>query len=274
MCKKAKSKSYALPDFPIHPKQRVTKPQYPFQRCGMDYMGPFNFKIDNLTRSKYWIMLISCLNTRAIFTEIVTSMSTAALLHVIWRFVATNGFPQWIICNNAKVFNTLKSHLFRKQPEDENVMDYCANSKISFHFIGSHSPWQGGFYERMVGTFKAAYRNAIKNNIFDIETLKTLTAICSSRPLTYVSDEHSHHPLRPIDFLRPTALISMSRIELIEDFNPHTDLQGNLIEMWNSTNEILTLFWKRWRAEYLVSLRAVQTQSPPRTSRNRCTTKP
>ncbi|ETN81380.1 hypothetical protein NECAME_08509 [Necator americanus] len=100
----------------------------------------------------------------------------------------------------------------------------------------------------MVEIFKAVYRNAIKNNSFDIETLKTLTAectaICNSRPLTYVSDEQSHHPLRPIDFLRPTPLISMPRIELIEDFIPHTDLQGNLIEMWNST-KILTSFWKR-----------------------------
>ncbi|ETN68914.1 hypothetical protein RB195_007235 [Necator americanus] len=148
MSKKAKSKSYALPHFPIHPKQRVTKPQYPFQRSGMDYMGPFNFRIDNLTTSKYWIILITCLNTRAIFTEIVTSMSTAALLHVIRRFVATNGFPQWMICDNAKVFKTLddlQSQLFRKQPEDKNVMDYCANNKISFHSIASHSPLQGGF---------------------------------------------------------------------------------------------------------------------------------
>ncbi|RCN45769.1 hypothetical protein ANCCAN_08219 [Ancylostoma caninum] len=168
----------------------------------MDYMGPFNYRVDNLTVSKYWIFLITCLNTRAIFTKIVTSMTTKTLLHVIRRFVAVNGFPKWIVCDNAKVFKTLnevQSNLFNPKVPEENVIDYCANRKIFFNFTASHSPWQGGVYERMVGIFKAAYKNAVGKELYDVETRKTLTAectaICNSRPLTYVTEEKSWYPL-------------------------------------------------------------------------------
>ncbi|KAK6754884.1 hypothetical protein RB195_013703 [Necator americanus] len=182
------SKTFCSAGFPqsSHPKERITKPNYPFERCGMDCMGPFNYK------------------------SIVS---------------------------------------------DENVIDYCAN-RPSFNFTASHSPWQGGIYERPVGIFKAAYKNAVGN---DIETLKTLTAectaICNSRPLNYVAEEKSCYPLRPIDFLRPTAIIATPRIDYNEQLEPCTDMQANLMELWEYTSEMLDCFWKRWKSEYLLALR-------------------
>ncbi|VDL77602.1 unnamed protein product, partial [Nippostrongylus brasiliensis] len=260
MCRREKSRPYSLPDFPIHPHERVTKPKYPFERCGMDYIGPFNYRVDNLRTSKYWIILTTCLNTRAIFTKIVTSMSTASLLHVVRRFSATNGLPRWIVCDNAKVFKTLndvQNNLFQTETRNKTILDYCANNKIQF--TASHSPWQGGVYERMVGIFKVSCQHAVKNYAYDIETLKTIvavcTAVCNSRPITYVSEEISNFPLRPIDFLRPTALISTRQVERIERFTPQSMTQTEIIELWRETNNLLDFFWKRWSSEYLISLR-------------------
>ncbi|VDO27554.1 unnamed protein product [Haemonchus placei] len=149
----------------------------------MDYIGPFSYREDNITISKHWIILITCLNTRATFTKVVTSMSAETLLQGLRRSIATNGFPNWIVCDNAKVFKTIneiQSNMFRSTTPKENVIDYYANRKISFNFIASHSPWQGGVYERMVGIFEAAFRNAIGREISDIETLKTITAECTA----------------------------------------------------------------------------------------------
>ncbi|ETN82581.1 hypothetical protein NECAME_07873 [Necator americanus] len=94
VCRKSKAKPFAPPGFPSNPKERKTKPNYPFERCLTDYMGPLNYRVDNLTVSKHWILLITCLNTRAIFAEIVTSMTAKTLLHVIRRFIAVHGFPK------------------------------------------------------------------------------------------------------------------------------------------------------------------------------------
>ncbi|VDO53553.1 unnamed protein product [Haemonchus placei] len=215
----------------------------------MDYIGPFSYREDNITISKYWIILITCLNTRAIFTKVVTSMYAEALLHVLRPFIATNGFPNWIVCDNARVFKTIneiQSNMFSSITPKENAIDYCANRKMSFNFIASHSPWQGGVYERMVGMSKAAFRNAIRREISGIETSKTITAdctaICNLRPLTNVMDEQSQYPLRPIDFLRPTALIATPRFDCIEDYTPPTSVHENLMELWKTTNEVLTSF--------------------------------
>ncbi|VDP60973.1 unnamed protein product [Heligmosomoides polygyrus] len=98
-------------------------------------------------------------------------------------YATTPKFSKPLIRSN----HIFQSHLFRSTTPQANITDYCANRKISFNSIASHSPWQGGAYERMVSIFKAAYRNAIGREIFDIETLKTIaaecTAICNSRNL-------------------------------------------------------------------------------------------
>ncbi|KAK6743446.1 hypothetical protein RB195_010604 [Necator americanus] len=140
-------------------------------------------------------------------------------------------------------------------------MDHCGNRKISFNFIASHSPWQGGIYEWYGngGIFKSAYRNAIGEETHDIKTLKTLTAectaVCNSRPLSHVTEEQSWYPLRPTDFLRSTAIIAAPRIKPSELLTSRTDVQENLIKLREYTNEMLDCFWKRWNSEYLLTLR-------------------
>ncbi|VDL78200.1 unnamed protein product [Nippostrongylus brasiliensis] len=189
-------------------------------------------------------------------------MSTASLLHVIRRFIATNGFPRCIVCDNAKVFkilNEVQKNLLQTETKDKPILDYCANNKIQFHFTASHSPWQGGVYERMVGIYKVSNQHAVKNYAYDIETLKTIvaecTAVSNSRPITYVSEEISNFPLGPIDFLRPTALISTRQVERIERSTPKSMAQTEIIELWKETNNLPDFFWKRWSSECLVSLR-------------------
>ncbi|RCN33372.1 hypothetical protein ANCCAN_20794 [Ancylostoma caninum] len=42
--KRTNTNSFKLPDFPPHPDHRVNKPNYPFENCGLNVMGPTEFK--------------------------------------------------------------------------------------------------------------------------------------------------------------------------------------------------------------------------------------
>lgn len=260
-CKRHNGKPYRLPEFPVHPIRRMTRrPCYPFENTGMDYAGPLLCKTDCNPSTKYWILLLTCLNTRAIYVDLVLNMTASTLLHALRRFFATTACPKWIWCDNSKTFKAiadLQTSLTEREPNPD-IIDYCARRRIDFKFIPSFSPWQGGLYEKMVHLFKMSFKHALNNRLLRIEELQTIAketeAIVNSRPLTYVSEENFVPPLRPVDFLRPWTVLSLPRLEESE-WKPKTTTKDQLIDEWNETNMALNRFWNRWSTEYLTTLR-------------------
>ncbi|XGW27382.1 hypothetical protein V3C99_007746 [Haemonchus contortus] len=262
-CRRYNAKPFALPRFPTHPTQRVTKPQYPFQRMGMDFFGPMQYRSDHNTTQKYWMLLFTCLNSRAIYVDIVLNMTTQAVLHVLRRFIATVGCPTWIICDNALSFKKV-AECYSSFPEttiDDDIIDYCTQKRIHVKFIPSLSPWQGGLYEKMIDIFKKSFRHAIGNSLLNIDDIRTIAkeaeAIVNTRPLTYITDDLDQNPLRPIDFLRPSALLCgpQPAENPSDEWQPWSDTRDNLLMVWRHTTGILDTFWQRWSKEYLTSLR-------------------
>ncbi|EPB74949.1 Pao retrotransposon peptidase [Ancylostoma ceylanicum] len=263
-CRREKAAPFHLPPFPDHPKERVTKPAYPFCNTAVDYLGPFNVE-NHPSTTKVWIALFTCLNTRAICVDIASSLSAICFLQILRRFIATNGTPKWLLSDNAPAFVTVSNVMPSPIKRDEqDVIDYCAAHNIRFKFVAALAPWQGGVYERMIGVFKTSFKAAVKNRTLDFDEFNTLMkeceAIVNSRPLTYVySDIDSGFPLRPIDFLRPHSIIGSPRLTTEEDddddWKPTETPQDLLQKQWNSTISLLNRFWQRWQEEYLTSLR-------------------
>ena len=63
-------------------------------------------------------------------------------------------------------------------------------SGIRWNFTAALAPWQGGFYERLVGMVKRHLKKVTRRKHFTLEQLVTLLteieAVLNSRPLTYV----------------------------------------------------------------------------------------
>ncbi|EPB78661.1 Pao retrotransposon peptidase [Ancylostoma ceylanicum] len=261
-CRRYNAKPFTLPPFPVHPIQRVTPPQYPFQRMGMDFFGPMQYRSESNIIEKYWMLLFTCLNSRAIYVDIVLNMTTQSVLHVLRRFIATVGCPTWIVCDNALSFKKV-AECYSSLPNpdiDKDIIDYCTKKRIQIKFIPSLSPWQGGIYEKMIDIFKKSFKHAIGNRVMNLDDIKTIAkeaeAIVNTRPLTYITDDSDHIPLRPIDFLRPSALLSgPNPDDPPEEWQPLDNTREALLIAWHKTSEALNTFWKRWTYEYLTSLR-------------------
>uniref|UniRef100_A0A915BVD3 DUF5641 domain-containing protein n=1 Tax=Parascaris univalens TaxID=6257 RepID=A0A915BVD3_PARUN len=143
---------------------------------------------------------------------------------------------------------------------------------INWRFITPFAPWQGGVYERLVGLTKTAFRKAVGRRLLDGEEFKTLVveceAIVNSRPLTYV-DSASERILRPVDFLRPQAIIAAQglRPEHDKGLQHIADRRDKLLGLWKATISSLERFWKIWIHDYLMSLRerhCMEHQQPSR----------
>ena len=85
------------------PKERLGYLEPPFSNCGVDYFGPF-FVSTRRSSEKRWVFLFTCLITRAIHLEKVSSMDTSAGVAGIERFIARRGMPNVIWSDNGTNF--------------------------------------------------------------------------------------------------------------------------------------------------------------------------
>ena len=84
--------------------------------------------------------------------------------------------------------------------------------------------------------------------------------VLNCRPISYVSSEDLEEPLTP------AHLIIGQRISALPEVNVHPDedfevSQSDLSRRARHLNMVLSHFWKRWRAEYLLELRNAHSRA-------------
>ncbi|EPB74892.1 hypothetical protein ANCCEY_06008 [Ancylostoma ceylanicum] len=258
VCKKVNGRAYRYPDMPSLPKERVTRSR-PFQKVGLDYLGPLYYRDTGGIKSKVWICLITCMATRAVHFEVVNSNSTQDFLLAFRRFLARRGTPDLVYSDNATTFHAGEdalNKLFFEPRSWKRIQEFSTIHKITWKFITPVSPWKGGFYERLVALFKSAFSKAIGSQLLTLEQMHTVVveieAVINSRPITpYREKDPSFHVLRPCDFISPEVTLQLPPGAHTSDigFDGH-----RLTEWYKDTTEVLNCFWNIWYSEYLSAL--------------------
>ncbi|XP_065189637.1 uncharacterized protein LOC135820248 [Sycon ciliatum] len=207
MCKRFDGGPFAMPAMPQYPKEKVTGGRTPFTTTGVDYFGPVTVKSGNES-VKAWVVLFTCLTTRAVHLEAVRDMTTKTFLMAYRRFIARRGTPKKIISDNGKQFklaSTILDNVWNAIDECPDVVNYLTANGTTWSFITELAPWMGGFYERMVQTVKRSLRKSIGRSLlthYEFEMLLIeVEAVVNARPLTYVSDDPTPLVITPAHFL-------------------------------------------------------------------------
>ena len=273
MCRKFLGGSFKLPKFAPFPAER-TEEATPFSHTGLDYFGPVYVKSDNQP-AKAWVCLFTCLKIRAVHLEYVPDMTTSEFLGAFHHFISHQGCPTWIFSDNATQFkaaNAVFQHIWRDYQSDAYVSAYCLENGIKWKFIISLSPWQGGVYERMVGTVKSSLKKALGRRLLYPVQLQTLLckveAVVNSHPLIYLPEEFPDHPiLSPAHFLHPQKA---SRIPDLGHDGDDPDYSvpseagpDKFLHSLKKQQEILNHFWQVWKEEYLPALQERQDFAHP-----------
>ncbi|VDO22063.1 unnamed protein product [Haemonchus placei] len=109
------------------------------------------------------MLLLACLNSRAIYVEVVLDMTASTALYSLRRFIATFGCPTWIICDNAKSFKTIEQpYASLPDPATDEDIIICVVKRIEMKFIPRLSPLQGRFHEKMVTFPKGSLKSDFK----------------------------------------------------------------------------------------------------------------
>ncbi|KAH7714794.1 Pao retrotransposon peptidase family protein [Aphelenchoides avenae] len=297
-CRVAHGPPFRIPDYANLPSERLHMSR-PFTHIGLDLFGPFHVRMGLKSQpeqdqqqalprrrgrkpqrqhkeapadlQKVWGVIFTCMAVRAVHLEVVHSLSAEHLLQAFDRFMSRRGQPRSVTSDNAPsiilVHRTI-DEMFKRAWMDRTVEAYTQRRGIEWHYITPESPWQGGFYERLIRSVKRCLTSAMGRSHLYLSHFTQLLASVENtincRPLTHQSvGDLDTVPLRPIDFLQPLADPGEMDIrpepeDEDEDYEERTPAEVQLLKLFGNQQSQLKKFRERWRAEYLPSLRETQ----------------
>ncbi|GFY25964.1 integrase catalytic domain-containing protein [Trichonephila clavipes] len=242
------------------PSERVNISS-PFTIAGLDLCGPFLVKYKNYrkgTLNKVYICVCICFSTKAIHLELLSDVTSDALIATLKRFTSRRGKCSKFYTDNATNFvgaNSIlkKFHKLINFP-DENLAKYFVSENIDWKFIHPKSPHFGGLWEAGVKSGKHHLKRAIGNLHFIFEEFETIMiqveGILNSRPLTPLSsDADNFDVLTPGHFLIGRPITSIPEPNLI-------DVNENRLSRWEKITKVMQRTWKKWKSDYLNTLQA------------------
>ena len=252
-CERRRAKPAAQIMAPL-PMSRLGMPMRAFAKCCVDYAGPFVTKITRKVSAKRYLCVFTCPATRAVHLEMAFSLSTADFLKAFSRMVATRGKPEEVISDNGTNFVGAERELREliQSLDQTRIADDAANKGIKWSWnppLGSHF---GGVFESLIKvakkTLKVIVGNAGLNDDELQTTIKEVEALMNSRPLSYEGTDPRDEPvLTPSHFLIGQLGGQLAPQETDElAFNPRN--------RWRLIQNLVKIFWKRWREEFLATL--------------------
>ena len=250
-CRKRKAQTLT-PMMADLPPERLAFQSPPFTMTGVDYFGPFFVKVRR-SSEKRWAFRFTCLTTRAVHLEIVSSLDTSACVMGIERFIARRGTPSVIWSDNGTNFVGAEKKIIKSIKNwNEQAPAILVHKRITWKFNPPATPHQGGSWERLVRSCKRVFYAILGNQKVTEDVLVTTFCLVeqtlNARPLTPVSsDPCDFDALCPNHFLlgRPSSCLP-SISPSIDDF----DHRKRFARAQAYANAI----WSRWLKEYVPSL--------------------
>lgn len=258
-CRRMQAVRLANPGPPPLPIERVRFVR-PFDSVGIDYTGAILVR-DELTKElvKVYICLFTCTCSRAVHLELARDMSTPTFINLFRRFCARFSTPRVVISDNGSSFKA-SAEYFKSLFEDPTIKAYFEDQKISWKFIAPRAPWQGGFYERMVGIVKGCLRKSLFKKTLTWDDLVTLLIeveqCVNNRPLTYVTSELPELvALTPNHLLKGEVTQMMPPVSTTDRLDPLYLDHDFLNQQYTRLSETIQKFVQVWSKDYLAALK-------------------
>ena len=233
------------------PKYRFQEPLQAFSKIGIDFAGPISVKVGRgQARMKAYILVITCLQTRALNLEITSGMDFKHFINALNRHMNIRGMPNLVLSDNFATFLSDEKELqnwVRSTLTKDKLLEFLP-AKVEWKTIPPYGSHHGGIYESQVKSTKRALKSLMSNESnLDMEELRTLAThvinLVNSRPLTQVKDKDI--VLTPNHFLHGNMGGMMVDPDKLDTLN----------KRWTTVENLLDQFWKLFIKNYLIELR-------------------
>ena len=199
------------------------------------------------------------LSAKAVHLELVSDLTSEALIACLRRFVARRGKPSLIWSDHGTSFvganRELKEFVeFLEHQKTQGVIsEFCSTHNIQWRLIPECAPHFRGIWESAVKSMKAHLKRVVADAKLTFEEFMTvltqIEACLNSRPLTSLTcDDDAVCALTPGHFLIGRPLESLP--------DPAFSYRSiSLLRRWHLCQHLVRHFWQRWSSEYLSTLR-------------------
>jgi len=249
VCKKQRAKALTQRIANI-PEFRLEYPLSAFAKTGLDFAGPFEIKVGRArVRPKVYILLFTCLQTRAVHLEVTDAMDSNAVMNALSRFIDLRGMPTDIFSDNWKTFVSEDKELesWVRNLNDQFLITQT-KANVKWTFTPPKGPHHGGIYEIMVKATKRCLKSLCHYPDLTMDEFRTfvsrVTCLLNGRPLTRVEVDNRTVILTPNHFLYGNlgGAISTERID-------------SPVKRWHTVHSLVNQFWSLFLKEYIPELR-------------------
>ena len=262
LCRKLRGKlgTQLMGDLPQDRLEQIP----PFFKTGVDVFGPYQVHDGRRTRKtpgtkKTWVLLFTCLYSRAVHVEIISSIDTPTFQLALRRFTAVRGHCQLFRSDRGTNFQGAANQMKGELDLEELVGD-AASESYTWEFLPPGASHMAGVWERKVQGVKRVFDAALAEaNHPSLSREEFHTLICEAAAIVNATPlgEISSDPSEPFPVC-PAALLTL-REKPFPSWPAHvsqTDLLCYGQRRWRRVQGIADIFWQLWRQDYLYSLTA------------------
>ena len=225
---------------------RIVHPLFHFTAC--DYFGPYKVKISRNKTAKYYGVIFTCLNTKAVHLELAVDYSKMEFMQTLRRFFAIRGQPAMMLSDNGSQLVGAERELREmiRGWDVEQLKEFNAEKGIKWQFATPAAPHQNSCAESLVKSTKIALKRAIGEQVltpFEFYTcLPEVANLINQRPIGRIpNDPDDGSYLCPNDMLLGRSSSTVPQVPLGETSNPRHRAEFVL--------RIVDSFWRRWTQE-------------------------
>lgn len=255
--------SKARPEVPLMgdvPDVRLAMETNVFSNVIIDLLGPIHVKGTRFVSCKRYILVYSCLTTRALHLELIENLESQATLRALQNTFNLRGVPNEIYSDNGTNF-TGSNKIIQESYNDWNkelLERGVITHAIKWHFSPPRTPHMNGSVERVVGLVKKALKCIqtfmdMKHSLYDDFGLKSVLCeiinLINSRPIEILTGQDGQNI-----YLTPNFFI-MQR-QNAQSVPPECKVPKTLTQQWNDIKMISNILWEKWLKVYFPIMRA------------------
>ena len=262
---------------------RINPSKVPFRDIALDHIGPFYIRNDKDEKTKIYLLIITCLFTRAINLIICRHLSNECLLEALQIHIYEFGIPQFILSDNgSSIVSSIKSmQEFLKDTDVSNFLSERSIKPLVFAPYPSNASYLGGVVESLVKQVKHIMSTSLGRSVLSFDKFFVLMNECkmlvNKRPIalknsvTDNSTDFSVSPLTPEVLLRGYDVPSILVVPHIhgedarDNYDPTTpQTEAQLFEAFNDLRRVRNKLNSVYASEFLDSLRYQSVNFPGR----------
>ena len=235
------------------PTLRLAPHTPPFHHTACDYFGPFIVKIGRNKTTKYYGVVFTCLNTRAVHLVLAVDCSTMKFLQVLRRFLSIRGQPAIMMSDNGTQFVGAERELKEMVVgwDKKTLQEFCAERGMEWKFIMPNAPHHNGCAEAMVKSCKRALKKVVGNQMltpFELYTYLLESAnLVNQRPIGRTpNDPDDGSYLCPNDIVLGRSTSEVPQGPFKPTKNPR--------DRFEFVQKLVDSFWKRWSRDVFPTL--------------------